>query len=90
MFILPAAIFVGKLDWARLRPNLVAVFLGNLTGGAVFVGLGPIGRAARQPEPMAARRPDPRSEFPARSGPARTQEVSWRAMTRRWMSLVPS
>lgn len=40
MFILPAAIFAGTLGWAQLLPNLVAVFLGNLVGGAVFVGLG--------------------------------------------------
>ncbi|KTT02050.1 formate/nitrite transporter [Pseudomonas oryzihabitans] len=40
MFILPAAVFAGTLEWAQLLPNLVAVFLGNLVGGAVFVGLG--------------------------------------------------
>nr|WP_269085523.1 formate/nitrite transporter family protein [Pseudomonas sp. EpS/L25] len=40
MFILPTAVFAGTLGWAQLLPNPAAVFLGNLVGGAVFVGLG--------------------------------------------------
>ncbi|MBD1554305.1 formate/nitrite transporter family protein [Pseudomonas typographi] len=39
MFILPAAIFAGALDWTTCLTNLVPVFLGNAVGGAVFVGL---------------------------------------------------
>ena len=39
MFIIPAAIFAGQLNWAEYLPNFAAVFLGNTFGGAVFVGL---------------------------------------------------
>ncbi|QKZ05974.1 MULTISPECIES: formate/nitrite transporter family protein [Pseudomonas] len=39
MFVIPAAIFAGALDWGVFADNLVAVFLGNAVGGAVFVGL---------------------------------------------------
>lgn len=39
MFIVPAAIFAGELTWAQYLPNFGAVFLGNMVGGAVFVGL---------------------------------------------------
>lgn len=39
MFLLPAAIFAGYLDWAQVVHNLLAVFLGNAVGGAIFVGL---------------------------------------------------
>lgn len=39
MFLIPAAIFAGYLSWGQLAENLVAVFLGNAVGGAIFVGL---------------------------------------------------
>lgn len=39
MFLIPAAIFAGYLSWGQLVENLVAVFLGNAVGGAIFVGL---------------------------------------------------
>ncbi|PVZ42471.1 formate/nitrite transporter family protein [Pseudomonas sp. CC120222-01a] len=39
MFLIPAAIFAGYLSWGALAHNLVAVFLGNAVGGAIFVGL---------------------------------------------------
>ncbi|MDF9616320.1 formate/nitrite transporter family protein [Pseudomonas entomophila] len=39
MFLIPAAIFAGYLSWGQLVQNLVAVFLGNAVGGAIFVGL---------------------------------------------------
>lgn len=39
MFLIPAAIFAGYLDWAQFGHNLLAVFLGNAVGGAIFVGL---------------------------------------------------
>ena len=38
MFVIPAAIFAGKITWAEYFPNFVAVFLGNAVGGALFVG----------------------------------------------------
>jgi formate/nitrite transporter len=39
MFIVPAAIFAGQMSWAEFAPNVIAVFLGNAVGGAIFVGL---------------------------------------------------
>jgi len=39
MFVIPAAIFAGALDWTAFVDNMVPVFLGNAVGGAVFVGL---------------------------------------------------
>lgn len=39
MFLIPAAIFAGYLNWTALVENLLAVFLGNAVGGAIFVGL---------------------------------------------------
>lgn len=39
MFIIPAAIFSGHLSWSEFWPNMIAVFLGNSVGGAIFVSL---------------------------------------------------
>lgn len=39
MFIIPAAIFVGKATWLEFVTNLVPVYIGNVIGGVVFVGL---------------------------------------------------
>jgi formate/nitrite transporter len=39
MFVIPAAIFAGALNWSQFLPNFIAVFLGNAVGGAGFVGL---------------------------------------------------
>lgn len=38
MFVIPAAIFAGHLSWADYIRNFVPVWLGNLVGGAIFVG----------------------------------------------------
>lgn len=39
MFFIPAAIFAGgPITWLDFANNLCAVFLGNLVGGALFVG----------------------------------------------------
>jgi len=38
MFLIPAAIFEGYYSWGDYFINFVPVWLGNLTGGAVFVG----------------------------------------------------
>lgn len=37
MFLIPAAIFAGALTWGDYFHNFVPVWLGNLTGGAIFV-----------------------------------------------------
>lgn len=37
MFLIPAAIFAGSLTWGDYFHNFVPVWLGNLTGGAIFV-----------------------------------------------------
>ena len=37
MFLIPAAIFAGYYSWGEYFINFVPVWLGNLTGGAVFV-----------------------------------------------------
>ncbi|WP_211747389.1 formate/nitrite transporter family protein [Paenibacillus sp. Marseille-Q4541] len=37
MFLIPAAIFEGHYSWGEYLANFVPVWLGNLTGGAVFV-----------------------------------------------------
>lgn len=39
MFIIPAAIFAGGVTWLEYLPNFIAVFLGNIVGGAIFVAL---------------------------------------------------
>lgn len=38
MFVIPAAIFAGKVTWMEYLGNFVPVFLGNAVGGAIFVG----------------------------------------------------
>ncbi len=37
MFLIPAAIFAGYYSWGQYVMNFVPVWLGNLTGGALFV-----------------------------------------------------
>ncbi|MDT3425518.1 formate/nitrite transporter [Paenibacillus forsythiae] len=37
MFLIPAAIFEGHFSWGQYVGNFVPVWLGNLTGGALFV-----------------------------------------------------
>ncbi|MBA9084770.1 formate/nitrite transporter [Fontibacillus solani] len=37
MFLIPAAIFEGYYSWGEYLVNFVPVWLGNLTGGAIFV-----------------------------------------------------
>ncbi|GED13821.1 formate/nitrite transporter family protein [Aneurinibacillus migulanus] len=37
MFVIPAAIFAGKVTWMEYLSNFVPVFLGNAVGGALFV-----------------------------------------------------
>lgn len=37
MFLIPAAIFEGYFSWGEYLQNFVPVWLGNLTGGAIFV-----------------------------------------------------
>ncbi|SDG42426.1 formate/nitrite transporter [Fontibacillus panacisegetis] len=37
MFLIPAAIFEGYYSWGEYLANFVPVWLGNLTGGAIFV-----------------------------------------------------
>ncbi len=40
MFIIPAAIFAGSdITWMQYLENFVPVFLGNVVGGSIFVGL---------------------------------------------------
>ncbi|MCM3004359.1 formate/nitrite transporter family protein [Priestia koreensis] len=39
MFVIPAAIFAGEATWVDFFQNFVPVFLGNIVGGAIFVGL---------------------------------------------------
>lgn len=39
MFIIPAAIFTGNATWMDFISNFIPVYLGNIVGGAVFVGL---------------------------------------------------
>ncbi|KKO52912.1 formate/nitrite transporter family protein [Paenibacillus sp. DMB20] len=39
MFLIPAAIFEGYYSWGEYLKNFVPVWLGNMTGGAVFVAL---------------------------------------------------
>ncbi|MCJ8013984.1 formate/nitrite transporter family protein [Paenibacillus sp. KQZ6P-2] len=53
MFVIPAAIFAGQMTWAQYFPNFVAVFLGNVVGGAIFVA-GAYFVAYRQPAGSAA------------------------------------
>lgn len=39
MFVIPAAIFAGEFTWMDFIGNIIPAFLGNVAGGAVFVGL---------------------------------------------------
>ncbi|MCM3671991.1 formate/nitrite transporter family protein [Mesobacillus maritimus] len=39
MFVIPAAIFAGEVTWMEFLANVVPTFLGNVVGGAGFVGL---------------------------------------------------
>ncbi|MFE7915165.1 MULTISPECIES: formate/nitrite transporter family protein, partial [Bacillus cereus group] len=38
MFVISAVIFAGHLTWMDLARNFVPVFIGNVIGGAGFVG----------------------------------------------------
>jgi formate/nitrite transporter FocA (FNT family) len=38
MFIIPAAIFAGHFTWLDFIQNIIPVYLGNIVGGAGFVG----------------------------------------------------
>jgi formate/nitrite transporter len=38
MFIISAAIFAGHFSWLEFIQNIISVYLGNIVGGAVFVG----------------------------------------------------
>lgn len=38
MFIIPAAIFAGFFNWGLYWENFIPVYLGNICGGAIFVG----------------------------------------------------
>lgn len=39
MFVIPAAIFAGHLNWFDYIQNFIPAFIGNAIGGSVFVGL---------------------------------------------------
>lgn len=39
MFLIPAAIFAGEFTWMDFAGNIIPAFLGNVVGGAGFVGL---------------------------------------------------
>ena len=39
MFVIPAAIFAGQVTWGAFVGNVIPAFLGNVVGGAIFVGL---------------------------------------------------
>jgi formate transporter len=39
MFVIPAAIFAGHFSWGDFVGNIVPALIGNVIGGAVFVGL---------------------------------------------------
>lgn len=39
MFVIPAAIFAGQLDWGQYLQNFIPVFIGNAVGGSIFVSL---------------------------------------------------
>ncbi|XJZ25663.1 formate/nitrite transporter family protein [Bacillota bacterium Lsc_1132] len=39
MFVIPAAIFAGQLNWGQYIQNFIPVFLGNAVGGSIFVSL---------------------------------------------------
>lgn len=39
MFVIPAAIFAGQMTWVDFIGNIIPTFLGNVVGGAIFVGL---------------------------------------------------
>ncbi|MDF1509567.1 formate/nitrite transporter family protein [Robertmurraya sp. DFI.2.37] len=39
MFVIPAAIFAGYLNWFDYISNFIPVFLGNLVGGSIFVAM---------------------------------------------------
>ncbi|MDG0873433.1 formate/nitrite transporter family protein [Paenibacillus thiaminolyticus] len=53
MFVIPAAIFEGYYSWGEYMMNFIPVWLGNLTGGAVFVA-GAYCLAYLRPNPDAA------------------------------------
>lgn len=39
MFVIPAAIFAGYFTWSEYLLNFIPVFLGNATGGVIFIGM---------------------------------------------------
>ncbi|AOZ93175.1 formate/nitrite transporter family protein [Paenibacillus crassostreae] len=54
MFLIPAAIFAGYYSWGEYLINFVPVWLGNLTGGAIFVALAYWVAYLREPQTSSA------------------------------------
>ncbi|WP_438348785.1 formate/nitrite transporter family protein [Paenibacillus sp. FA6] len=50
MFLIPAAIFEGYYSWGEYLINFVPVWLGNLTGGAIFVAAAYWAAYLREPQ----------------------------------------
>lgn len=67
MFVIPAAIFEGHFSWGEYLTNFVPVWLGNLTGGVVFVAGAYFLAYLKKYEPTTAA-----EEKAARSGKVKT------------------
>ena len=73
MFLIPAAIFEGHYSWGQYVMNFIPVWLGNLTGGALFVAAAYWMVYLRQAEPVTK----PETIAPATVAPV---EAEGRAM----------
>jgi formate/nitrite transporter len=74
MFLIPAAIFEGHYSWGQYVMNFIPVWLGNLTGGALFVAAAYWMVYLRKAEPAAK----PEAVVPVQAPPVEAEgRVMW-------------
>lgn len=74
MFLIPAAIFEGHYSWGQYVMNFIPVWLGNLTGGALFVAAAYWMVYLRKVEPAAK----PEAVVPVQAPPVEAEgRVMW-------------
>ncbi|GIP42241.1 formate transporter [Paenibacillus sp. J45TS6] len=74
MFLIPAAIFEGHFTWGQYFMNFIPVWLGNLTGGAIFVAAAYYAVYLHKPASTSVTKEE--AEPPVSSSPAAMQSIT--------------
>ncbi|MBD7969033.1 formate/nitrite transporter family protein [Paenibacillus gallinarum] len=74
MFLIPAAIFEGHFTWGQYIMNFIPVWLGNLTGGAIFVAAAYYAVYLHKPASTSVTKEE--AETPVSSSPAAMQSIT--------------